>query len=301
MDTTGRPVIALTPTVALRDDILCTPIIRMSQYYVDGVVAAGGMPVVLPVTGDIRTYEGLFGMVDAFLLTGGSDIDPVEYGGESSLAEAVTPARDYAERLMLSYAWKADLPVLGVCRGFQMLDVFFGGTLYEDLPRQFGSLDEKDPIQRRAKAAGELDDKIFHRQPGDYFFPGHDVLIEPGSLMEKVFGRDRMGVNSIHHQGVRDVGRGLVATAHATDGLVEGLEAPGRRFMLGVQWHPEYFCGSGPMGCAFEALVEAARLRRSERGANDQRVPVFLPERGFAAAEARKEGAPKRMVPLRLE
>jgi putative glutamine amidotransferase len=183
---------------------------------------------------------------DGILLTGGGDIDPALYGESPhptfSGAEA---GRDEYETELAQRAREADVPVLAICRGLQVLNVAAGGTLIQDIP---------DLIRT----------PILHKLPEPPHAIAHDVLVTTGALLSSVI-HDRIQdgrpcpVNSRHHQAPRTVGRGLVVSATAPDGVIEALEDPSRRFCLGVQWHPENFWRTGEFNCLFEAFVRACR------------------------------------------
>lgn len=237
---------------------------RVSCNYLHSVIGAGGIPMVFPVTEDTAIYERLLPLVDGLLFTGGHDIEPERYGAEEGLAQDPTPQRDSAEFHVLEYACEHDLPVAGICRGIQLLNVFFGGTLYEDVNQQFYS------AGRAVRTNGQQ--PIRHMQP---VYAGglkvHDVSLAPDSTLARVFApcyadaeNPVMPVNSLHHQAVRELGRGVRATAFSEDGLIEGIEVEGHAHMVGVQWHPEYFGEpGGDMSCYFEALVDAAATWRA--------------------------------------
>ena len=204
--------------------------------FVDAVVSAGGLAVMLPVL-DAASAPELLAVVDGLLLTGGGDVDPACYGGEDRPAVyGVDRARDDSEMALARAAVDARLPVLGVCRGSQVVNVAFGGTLVAHLP----DLTVQD-----------------HRVPDRTHELVHDVAVLDGSLLAAVFGGGRQGVNTLHHQAVAEVGDGLVCSAWAGDGTVEGLEDPDRR-ILTVQWHPELLVDHPNHLALFGWLVDEA-------------------------------------------
>jgi gamma-glutamyl-gamma-aminobutyrate hydrolase PuuD len=178
--------------------------------------------------------------LDGLVLTGGGDVDPRAYGAEPDPeVSAVNPVRDASERALLAAALRADLPVLAICRGCQLLNVELGGTLHQHLPAVVGT--------------------TAHRSAPSVF--GETVVeTEPGTVTAKVFGASPTVLCS-HHQAIAELGQGLVCTAHAPDGVMEAVELPSARFVLGVQWHPE----EGQDRRPFDALVEAARAYRRDR------------------------------------
>jgi putative glutamine amidotransferase len=213
----ARPVIGLPTPIeaaswsAWRD----FPVALMGWSYVRAVQAAGGLAVLLPPDGSAGPDEVL-ALIDGLLLVGGADVDPSSYGEERDPATThTTPARDEFELALARRALEVDLPLLGVCRGMQLMNVAAGGTLVQD-----------------------LDNVGMHRHtPGA--FGDHFVDLEAGSLAERAAGQPRNAVKSHHHQGLGRLGKGFVVSGRAEDGEVEAFEMPDRRFALGVLWHPE--------------------------------------------------------------
>jgi putative glutamine amidotransferase len=206
--------------------------------YVRAVERAGARALLVPpsVDGVEETLDALDGLV----FSGGNDLDPDSYGAAAHPAtNATRPERDRGELALLEGALARDLPVLAVCRGFQILNVARGGDLVQHLPEVVGS-------EQHREVAGVFSD--------------HPVRIDDGSRLGSVLG-GRAPVKSHHHQGVGRVGRGLREVAWADDGTVEGLEDPEQRFAVGVLWHPE----AGDDLALFEALVAEARAYREER------------------------------------
>jgi putative glutamine amidotransferase len=226
--------------------------VRADLDYVEGVAGAGGAPVVLPPVGEESAAEALIHSLDGLLLSGGSDLNPSYYGEKPVSELGVTlPERDAFEMALVGLALRRGMPVFGICRGMQVLNVALGGTLYQDLPSQW----EQDPLK--------------HRQDTPKWQPTHEVRVSEGSYIAEVMGRESVKVNSYHHQGIRDLAEGLVVTGRSSDGVIEAVEAEdlSERWLLGVQWHAEAMRGSGPQQeSLFEAHVSAAEghaLRRA--------------------------------------
>jgi putative glutamine amidotransferase len=207
--------------------------------YVRAIERAGGRPLVVPPSED--SIEETLAVLDGIVFSGGSDLDPAQYGDEPH-PETDEPreVRDRAEMALLAAALERDMPVLAVCRGSQVLNVALGGDLVQHLPDTLGHEGHR-------------------HKPGAW--SDHDVKLEPESRVGGLLG-ERAPVKSHHHQGYGKIGEGLRETGWAEDGTVEALEDPSRRFTVGVLWHPE----EGEDLALFEALVEEARGYREARG-----------------------------------
>jgi putative glutamine amidotransferase len=204
--------------------------------YADAVQGAGGLALLLPPDDDAAEHPaGLIDRLDGLLLAGGRDVDPLSYGARPEPeTDEPSPERDRFELGLVSAALERDIPVLGVCRGMQMLNVACGGTLVQHLAGEVGA--------RHRHTSG--------------VFADHDVMLEPGSLAARAAGAERVTVRSHHHQALGELGEGLTVTGRSTeDGIAEAIELPGKRFVLGVLWHPEEDRSSGVIG----ALVKARR------------------------------------------
>lgn len=209
----------------------------LPRVYLDAVVAAGGVPLLLPPVG---TDPTVLEVLDGLIIAGGCDVDPGSYGAEQHPETVDTrPGRDEHEAILIRAALDQDLPLLAICRGLQMLNVTLGGTLQQHLPE--------------AVAHDE------HR-PSPAVFGNTDVKIEPDSLTGRLFG-DRTTVRCYHHQAVDVVAPGLRVTARAGDGTVEAAEVTGHDFALGVQWHPE----ENPDDLTLFTALVAASTRRTPR------------------------------------
>jgi putative glutamine amidotransferase len=215
--------------------------------YVDALRRAGGLALmVAPEPELVSEPDDLLHRIDGLIVSGGVDLDPASYGAEPHPeTRGSTPDRDEFEIALIRRAVEIDMPVLGICRGMQVLNVAFGGTLLQHLPETFGHEDHR-------------------RVPGNFDEADHDVRLAPDSLAALAAGDLLHTTKSHHHQGVDVIGDGLVVTGSSTlDDLPEALELPDQRFVLGVQWHPEADQDSQVIG----ALVQAAAQYRSARAA----------------------------------
>jgi putative glutamine amidotransferase len=193
----------------------------LPRSYARAVQRAGGLALMLPPDPElVRNPEEILDRIDGLVLTGGSDIDPASYGAKPHAQTGTTsPERDEFELALARGALARDMPLLGICRGMQLLNVALGGGIEQHLPDVIGN-------------------EMHRHTPGS--FADHHVRIEPGSLAERVVGRDHEAVKSHHHQAIDGLGDGLIATGWSTDdGVVEAIEQPQCRFALGVLWHPE--------------------------------------------------------------
>jgi putative glutamine amidotransferase len=242
-----RPLIGLT---AYRTHaawgVWHTPAALLPHAYADHVTAAGGVPVLLPIGAD-DAAAAVIPRLDGLILSGGPDIEPVRYGAAPDpFAERSQADRDTWETALLMAALQADLPVLGICRGLQLINVCRGGTLHQHLPDVVG-------------------DAVTHRQAEDGRRATHVVDIVAGSRLARVLGATRLRVNSFHHQAVDRLGTGLRASARAPDGTIEAIEDPARPFVLAVQWHAETLVESRALFA--ELIAVAAGVRRLARAA----------------------------------
>jgi len=251
------PIIGITAT--LKEDVDAVAerplgrFVRADLDYVDGVAGAGGVPVVLPPAGDERAARAVIQSLDGLLLSGGSDLDPGYYGEEPMPELGITlPERDAFETVLVGQALRRGIPIFGICRGMQVLNVALGGTLYQDLPSQWEG------------------DVLKHRQDTPKWQPTHEVRVTDGSYLAEVMDREVVKVNSYHHQGIKDLAEGLLATGYSSDGMIEAVEAEdvSERWLLGVQWHAEAMRGAGPQQeSLFEAHVSAAERHALRRAA----------------------------------
>lgn len=198
----------------------------MSQRYIVTLTNAGAIPWMIPLVDD-ETLRGVYEELDAVFLPGGADIDPMTYGADPHpLCDKTDPARDRVEVALAKWALEDEKPVLGVCRGMQLINVAAGGSLYQDLAQEMPGSIKHDYFP----FAGQN----FSR---DYL--AHEVSVHEGSRLATLVGAGALRVNSMHHQGVKELGHGLHATAEAPDGLIEALEGDDDGYLVAVQWHPE--------------------------------------------------------------
>lgn len=226
----------------------------LEQYLEAISKAANAVPVMLPAMGDAMLDEQVLDRLDGVFLTGSpSNIEAHHYGGELSLnGTDHDPERDATTLGLIPQVIKRGMPLLGVCRGLQEINVAYGGSLYQRVHEQEGFDDHRD----------DYDQTIEQR-----FAPAHDVIFQQGSLLQSLTGMDKARVNSLHGQGIKTLGKGLVAEAHAPDGLIEAFRvenSPG--FTLALQWHPEWQATENAVSMAiFSAFGEAAQKYGRER------------------------------------
>ncbi len=216
----------------------------LAQGYYMSVLEAGGTPVVIPSYDNEKALVSILDTLDGLVLSGGADIDPDYLGEEPLDCISVNPRRDAQELMLVRLAVERQIPVLGICRGIQMLTAALGGKLYQDIKTQHGV------------------SCIEHSQTIARGLPSHDVKIEKDSLLHSLMGTETLAVNSFHHQAVKEVPQGFRVTAMSADGIIEGMESSTFRPILGVQWHPECFILEGDriMMPIFNWLTEQAIL-----------------------------------------
>jgi gamma-glutamyl-gamma-aminobutyrate hydrolase PuuD len=236
-----RPIVGITTYAqSARWGAWNLPTALVPLYYVESVEQAGGRALLVPPSAD--AVDETLDVLDGLILSGGIDVDPRTYGAQRHPAtDPAQERRDEGELALLAAALDRDVPVLAICRGFQLLNVLRGGDLVQHLPEAVGH-------ERHRETPG--------------VFSEHPVEVKAGSMLASIIGERHEGVKSSHHQGVARVGEGLVETAWAEDGTLEGLEDPSKRFAVGVLWHPEMEDDDKRL---FEALVAAARTNRAER------------------------------------
>ncbi|WP_368654359.1 gamma-glutamyl-gamma-aminobutyrate hydrolase family protein [Ornithinibacillus sp. 4-3] len=233
-----RPLIGITSHMELDQE---NNIIGKED--VEAITRAGGIPVVLPNISDEDKIQELAERIDGLYVSGGADVDPLLYGEEPHKdLGGITPNRDFFEITISKKVLEMGKPFIGVCRGAQVLNVALGGTLYQDI---------------HAQTENEL---IKHLQKAPNSYETHFAKVEAGSLLNRIAGKDKLKVNSYHHQACKDTGKGLKVSATASDGIIEAIEGTGENFVLGIQWHPEHLLDTNEESLAFfKAFVEACK------------------------------------------
>jgi putative glutamine amidotransferase len=225
------------------------PSIMVQKSYTQAILEAGGLPLLIPSDIGENGWKVLINRLDGILFTGGGDIAIEYFNGEPNPAVyGIDASRDALELGLARDAAASAKPILGICRGLQVLNVALGGTLYTHIPDQLTSTIEhdypgEDSIQARTTLL-------------------HPVSIQAGSCLNDILGVTSLKVNSLHHQGIKDVAPGMKAVAYAPDGLVEGLELANHPFAIAVQWHPEWLTDQEPIRRLFKAFVDAATEQR---------------------------------------
>jgi putative glutamine amidotransferase len=239
-----KPVIGITPSPS--DDEFDHGTFRrycLSTTYVDAVIAAGGLPFIIPP--NLGDLDHLYGMLDGIIFSGGSDLDPALFDEDAHEATyGIDPERDSFDLMAVREAVARDVPRLGICRGIQSINVALGGTLVQDIASTVPGA-----IEHRQKRLGKTQHET-----------SHTVTIDAGShLLRQIHGKAKIEANSFHHQSVKKPAADLEVIATTSDGIIEAMWHPGMRFGLAVQWHPEMLAASFPEHAAiFSAFVGAA-------------------------------------------
>jgi putative glutamine amidotransferase len=234
-----KPIIGITTNLSLNS--YNQPVIQLQQSYVRAIMQAGGVPVLIPSLLAEGDWDALYDRLSGILFSGGGDIALEHFPGEAHpRIDDVDPLRDSVELKLLQASASDGKPFLGICRGCQVMNVALGGTLYTHIPAQLpGALDHAYPGKLRTTLV-------------------HEVKIEEGTRAAEIFGEPIVRVNSLHHQGLKDIAPAVRVTGVAPDGLVEAIELPDHPFGLAVQWHPEWLTDQEGMRNLFRKFVEAA-------------------------------------------
>ena len=217
-----RPIIGISSSVIVDEAGSFAGYKRayVNKDYVDAVIRAGGVPLIIPFSTDKEVIISQAQLIDGLILSGGHDISPYNYGQEPSQKIGETfPERDTYEIILLEESKKRNIPILGICRGFQLINVAAGGTLYQDLSLIPGNI-------------------LKHNQVSNPTLKTHKVEIKENSFISSIFGKETM-VNSFHHQVINKVANDFIVVAKASDGVVEAIEHKTYKFLVAVQWHPE--------------------------------------------------------------
>lgn len=229
-----------------------SPRFANNESYANAIAENGGAPVMIPSIANEQALGAVYDVLDGLLLTGGPDVDPARYGRQRHpLTDSGDTALEQAEFYLARRALDDGLPILGICRGIQTLNVVAGGTLYQDVGDEFRGM---TALEHPADGQGRA-------------YLAHTVSIDAETTLARAVGCTAIAVNSLHHQAVRDLAPGFVVTATAPDGLIEAIERPDRSFVVGVQWHPEeLYRGEERWALLFRAFTAAA-LAHCERRA----------------------------------
>ncbi|KAB2833556.1 MAG: gamma-glutamyl-gamma-aminobutyrate hydrolase family protein [Candidatus Brocadia sp.] len=208
--------------------------------YVEAIIAAGGIPLLLPIIKDGDDVRNSLKRIDGLILTGGNDVPPQRYGKECHQKTlCVHPDKDLSDNLLVNIAFQMKKQILAICYGAQLVNVVFGGSLIQDIPSHGISC-------------------IVHKDLQNKHYT-HPVTVEKRSCLHKIVGTEHLETNSAHHQAIDKLGNGLIATAHTEDGIVEAIELEGYPFFVGVQWHPERMTADPCHASLFSALVIASK------------------------------------------
>ena len=238
-----KPLILITPQTKPMEEPFQGQYTYLNTFYTSAILAAGGIPVTPPFL-DEGDAEMLAASADGLLMSGGVDVSPSLYGEEElDVCGTTAPQRDKSDLALLRAALKYKKPILCVCRGCQMVNVYFGGTLYQDLPTQLGT-----PIQ--------------HSQHDTYRGGAHQVKVLEGTPLYHLYGKTEISVNSLHHQAVRELAPCLSPMAYGPDGIVESFYLPdASQWLRAYQWHPEMFQDTAARDAVFSEFIGAAKKR----------------------------------------
>jgi len=244
--TQKRPVIAITcGEIYNKEQTWTAANYGQTNTYVNAIIAAGGAPMLLPLTRDKALLEQLLSLCDGVCLAGGNDLHPRRYGQEPlATITDYSELRDATEEVIVAYALDHTMPILSICRGMQVLNVHLGGDLYQDIPTQLPSNIEHDS-SNKLQSLVDL---------------SHTLRIEPGSKLAGIVGAEAIGANAHHHQAIKNLGAGVRAVAWAEDGIIEAIEMPDYPYAVGVQAHPESLTKVEPRWAKlFSSFVTAAQ------------------------------------------
>ncbi len=241
-----KPVIGIT---TFRKDEAQDMFCGVNDHYIRSVILAGGIPVLIPIVNDKQAILPYIEVIDGLVLSGGGDVAPLIYGEEPiKQTAAISWERDEQEMALCSSAYEKKIPILGICRGIQIINLTFGGTLYQDIEKQVPNALGHYPLRTTM-------DQLHH-----------SVKLLKGSRLYDLFMEEEIYVNSFHHQAVKKVGKGLKPTAFSSEGVIEALESENECFVVGLQWHPEALTIRYPKFLSlFTDLVEASIQQKKNR------------------------------------
>jgi putative glutamine amidotransferase len=245
MDMAARPIIGCTTYHKVADQDPPIHVYGLMPSYIQAIRKAGGVPLLIPLGLDYAELEVLFQSIDGLLIPGGGDVDPRNYQGNADhpTLRDIDEMRDWVELTLIRRAVAESKPVLAICRGLQIFNVALGGTLWEDIESEMPGAMAHDYYQQHERT-----------------YLAHEVALEPASLLAHTLRADKVAVNSLHHQGIRQLAPQLCAAGRSADGLVEAIEVPGHPYAIGVQWHPENLLETAPpMLNLFTGLVAASQ------------------------------------------
>lgn len=218
---------------------------KIENTYIRAIEASGGAAILLPYTANPESIDRFIDLCDGFIFAGGADIEPARYGEEKHpRCGETTPYRDEVEFLAFEKIMKTEKPIMGICRGSQLINVALGGTLYQDIP-------------------SEIKTDLTHKQEHPHSEPAHEANVVSGSLLHSLIGKSRIHINSLHHQAIKELGDGLSPMAVADDGIIEAIVRTGKRLVWGFQWHPEKtFDNSEDSKAIFKKFIEECGKNR---------------------------------------
>lgn len=236
-----KPIIGISGSILKDKDFEHHRRSYVNEDYIDAVIIGGGIPLIIPMNQDEEVIKSQISLVDGLILTGGQDVDPLLYGQEpkQKLGE-ILRERDAFDYKLLDFAVEKDIPVLGICRGLQLMNVYFGGTLHQDL------------------SYSDLID-IKHDQVSNPKQLSHHIDIIKQTKLSKILGIEKGLVNSFHHQIIDDLAPNFIKSARSSDWVIEAIENPDHKFMMAVQWHPEMLCKTDyNFNKIFEELINSS-------------------------------------------
>jgi len=238
----------MIPVIAILGPIDDDRSVNLLNTYSDAIIKSGGLPVIIPYTEDEKSLSEYTETCDGFLFSGGCDIEPARFGEETKdTCASIQKNRDALEFSLFKRAFEAKKPIMGICRGIQVINVALGGTLYQDIP-------------------SEIPSEIPHRQTEPKFLPSHDVSIISDTPLMELIGKERMTANSFHHQAIKALGEGLEVMALAEDGIIEAVFHTSESYIRGYQWHPErLFSKNEDNRILFEDFINRCKRQKEEK------------------------------------